>query len=837
MRAVRLLNLRRVRRQPLRAVITVVAVGAGVSLAISIVVVSNSLTAGFENLSRSLAGPTPLRVVGATVRGGIDESVVGAVRTTPGVAAAVPTVQAVTMAQDGKGHERPILAFGVDCSIQELLGPIGCDPAAIAAATDGPPLLSTALARDLGPKGAIRTDLGRLPIGPSSDKLDSLNHGRVAVFPLPAAQRQFVRPGTLDVIYVKPAPGTDLSTLRTRLQQAIGPQNGVLGTTDPPAEVGVVKMIYIPLFSILSLFSLGVGAVLIYNTVTLSLEERRRHLAIVGALGASPRLLLGGTLAEAALLGLVGGLLGSLAGVGVAHPVIGSINDFTEKGLGMPIPVAVAGRTIVIGAVLGMVLALAAAWVPARRALRVDVAAELSNRDLRAETAPEARWRRVGILTTLVIVGLVLCRVGSNDGAIEPWQATVAPLAFLLASVATFLLVGALAPIVIGAVSPRMRKASAAARLGLANLTREPGRTGVMAIAIGSAVGIAFGIATFNQSVHDGIHGNLASSDADWVWVSTLEPNNTVNIDAKITPALTDAVRQVPGVASAGRSIGLISGHEAGTLIGVDGDEGHRPSFPMLRGGFDEARFQAGEVMIGPGLARSTGARPGDSVTLDTPKGQVPVHVMGIWQNGDFGGRNVLMAVPHIERLFGPQPPYQLLVRPAAGVSLPELASRIRAAHLDPALQVLTPKGLADTSAADIGNQLSSFWALQRSMLLVAFVAVLSTLLLVGVQRRRELGLLAAVGMAPRELARMIVSEAGAVAVTGIGLGVLAGLVMSMGTLAVTLVLIGYKDPLAFAWPTIPGSAAIGAAIVLLASAFPAWRTSRLQVVEALQYE
>lgn len=838
-RAAQLLNLRRLRRQPVRALITIAAVAAGVSLAVSILIVMNSLTTAFEGLGRQLAGPAPLRVVGATVRGGIHDSVIEKVARTPGVAAAIPVVQAVVLADDSRGGQRPILAFGVDCRVEELLGPLGCDQASLAAATDAPPVVSAALARELGPSGAIRSDLGRIPIAgaPSTPQLDDLNQGRVAVFPLPTAKRQFIRPETVDVIYVTARPGTDLDALRDRLEVSVGSHNGVLGASDPPAEAGIVTQIFIPLFGVLSMFSLGVGAVLVFNTVALSLEERRRQLAITGALGAGRRLLLGGTLAEAGGLGLLGGLLGVAGGIAVAYPVTSSLNDFTEKGLGMPVPVAVAGRTVVIGALLGLVLGMASAIVPARRALRMDIAAELSNRDLRAETAPRARWRRVAIATAFAGLGLGLCFVAQQDGALERWQAVLAPVAFLTMVLALCMLVGALAPIVVGVAGRRVARASAATRLGMANLAREPGRTGVMAVAIGLAVGVAFVLATFHRSVREGITENIGASGGEWIRVSTLEPNNTINIDSGVPPDLVAALEKIPGAREVQRTGGLISGHTPGTLTGVTGADGWAPEFEILRGRFDRARYEAGEVMIGPALARSTGARPGDTIRLDTPRGPVEVPVLGVWQDGDFGGRSVTMDLTHIERIFGAQPTLDVIMRPEPGVSTSELVDRVRAARLDPTLHVQTSAELADVVADDVGNQLASFWAIQRSLLLVAFVAVLSTLLLVGAQRRRELGLLAAVGMGPRDLGRMVVSEAGTMAATGVGLGILAGAVMCFGLIAVTVVMIGYRDPLVFDFGAIPGAAAIAVAIVLLAAAIPALRTARVEVVEALQYE
>jgi putative ABC transport system permease protein len=842
MRAVRLLNLRRLRKQPLRALIATVAVAAGVSLAVSVIVVVDSVNAAVVDFSRAVAGPTPLRVVGAAVRGGIEESVVAEVEATSGVADAVPMVQTVAVAEDTGGTQLPIVAFGVDCRVEKLFGALGCDPAALAASASSPatppPLLSQKLTRRLGPGAHLRTDLGRVPLtGPAVQELDRLNDGRIAVFPLPVAQREFVRPGRVDVIYVRPLPGADVDDLQQRLQRVVGVHNGVLAVDDPPAQAGIVTKVFVPLLGLVSMFSLGVGAVLVYNTVALSLEERRRQLAIVGALGASPRRLLVGTLAESAVLGLIGGLLGAAGGVLVAGPVTAGLNDFTEKGLGLRVPVHVSPSAIVIAAVLGLLVSVVASIAPARRALRMDVAAELSNRELREERAPGLRWRRAAIGIAGVAAGLGVGKLAASDGALQPWQATAGPIAFIVAIVAWTIAAGALAPALVRVVARLLPRASAPLRLGLANLVREPGRTGVMAVAVASALAIAFVLASFTDSVRAGIQSSIANVGNDWIWVSTLEPNNSVNIDSQVSPALIERLAAVPGVARVERGTALVTGHTASQLIGIEGREELYDDVEFLRGSPDAARFRAGEVVIGPALARGTGVRPGGRVTIDTPTGRTTVPVMGIWQDGDYGGRNITMYLPAMERLYGPQPSVAVVAHPASGVSIDDLAARIRGAGLDPFLQVRTPQDLADAAADDIGNQLASFWAIQRSLLLVAFVAVLSTLLLVGAQRRRELGLLAAVGMRPSEMARMVVSEGGIVAVAGIVLGIFAGVAMSVGLVFATVILIGYEDPLRFNLPSLLPAGIISVVVVFLASTFPALRTSRLEVVEALQYE
>ena len=837
MRSFRLLNLRRLRRQPLRAAIAVVAVAAGVSLALSVVILNSSITYSFEQFGRRVAGPTPLRVIGATNRAGLDPAVVPRIEATPGVAAAIPVVQAVTLAQPAKGAAVPIVVFGIDCRMEALVGPFGCSPEAVKAA-DAPPVVSTRLATELGAGAAIRTDLGRVPV-PAAQAvpgLDKANGGRLALFTLPTAQRLFARNGRLDVAYVKPVAGTSLPLLRQRLEAAVGPQNGVLTTKDPPPDVVSVLTTFLPLFSIISILALGIGALLVYNTLTLSLEERRRQLAIAAALGAPPRTILVGTLAEAGLLGLVGGLVGVAGGAVVARPIVNSIGTFIGKASGVPIDVHTSNGTVVIGAVLGVAVSVLAAILPARRALKADVAAELANRQLREEAAPSWSARRGIILVLVAVAGIVVCWLVQRHGALEPWQASVGPIAFLVAILAMMLATGSFVPGVIRGGLRLLPKRRAVSRLGLANLVREPRRTGVMGVAISAAVGVAFMTASFNKSVHDGIASGNAG--ARYVRVATVDANNTFNLDAKLPPAVVDRLATLPGVERVDREVFLLTGHRSGDLIAVGG-AGYRRAddIHLLQGKNDEAAFEHGAAMIGPGLARRRHLRGGDTLQLPTPTGFVSVPVLGVWQDGNFSGNSVTMTVPAMEAIYGPLPTEGASLRPMAGVKPAVLAAEARSAGLDPDIQVQTPAELVRQVTHDVGSQLAPFWALQRALLLVAFIAVLSTLLLVGVQRRRELGLLAAVGMRPSELSTMVFSEAGAVGIAGTLVGSLSSVIMLVGLILVIPILIGFHDPFRMDLQSVAVYGTVAMVVVLAAAVWPAWRTSRLEVLEALQYE
>jgi putative ABC transport system permease protein len=189
------------------------------------------------------------------------------------------------------------------------------------------------------------------------------------------------------------------------------------------------------------------------------------------------------------------------------------------------------------------------------------------------------------------------------------------------------------------------------------------------------------------------------------------------------------------------------------------------------------------------------------------------------------------------QQMFGDQPPQSLGLIPAAGVSTAELAERVRAAHLMPGLVVEDPSQFAADVSKSVNDQLTAFTAMQRGLLLVAFVAVLSTLLLVGVQRRRELGLLAAVGMEPAQLARMTLAEGMAAGVIGLALALVGSIVIETGFHLVLPIIIGFKDPLRYDFASFFLWSAVSLVLVAAASLLPAWRNARVPVLESLQYE
>ena len=166
-----------------------------------------------------------------------------------------------------------------------------------------------------------------------------------------------------------------------------------------------------------------------------------------------------------------------------------------------------------------------------------------------------------------------------------------------------------------------------------------------------------------------------------------------------------------------------------------------------------------------------------------------------------------------------------------------ELARRILQANIGVDVHAATP---AQTQAAwiqSVSGQIAPFWALQRALTLLAFVAVLSTFVLAGVQRRKEYGALAAVGFAPSDLSRMVVAEGALVGASGTLLGGVLGVVGSAGLIMIIPLVVGYRNPFVLAPAYWVGYGALAMAVTLAASLLPAWRAAHVPVLDALREE
>jgi putative ABC transport system permease protein len=835
----RVLHLRHFHRQPVRTLLAALGISAAVATTVVAVSVVTSLDRSTTEILSALGGPAPLRVVGPLTRGGVAPDVLPVVASIPGVEAAVPAVHAVVVAESAGGDGASVMALGVDCRVEALFGSFGCDDSAIDPTADGPALISASLASQIGTDGVIRTDAGRVPIGEAvrNDSLDDMNGGRIVVFSLPASQRLFDRGDNVDAVYVVPESGVEVERLRSRIEAAIGDHNMVL-LRDEPASWLATRGPLLPLLALACSFAIGLSVLLVYNGLALSLAERRRDIAVTSAVGATPRSVARNLLAEAAVLGAIGSIGGIVAGIVLSRAVIRSFASVvTEQASGMRVNVHLSWSVVLIGLVVGIVAAVAAAYVPVRRATRLDLAAELHGRGTLQENAPHRRRMRLVLLLAGVGGTLAVSHLAQRGGALEKWQPTAGGLALMTSGFFVFAAAGALTPLVLGVVLRAARGRGGPTRIAIANVITQGRRSSVIAATVASAVGVGVVIGSLIPAIRDTVSSADGEATDGRVYVTTLPLNNASNIDARLSRKAIAKLEKIDGVAAVDETHCAETSDELGaySVCGLEGAT--RIEFPLVMGDPGIEVLARGEAMIGTGLARVRGLRPGSVLKVATATGFRDVRVGGIWTYSRDNGHSATVPLALQQALFGTGTPHVALVRPEPGVTPEELARRIDAAKIDPDLYTLTPGEVTRRMAEEVALQVTPFWVMQRTLLFVVLVATLSTLLIVGVQRRRELGILGAVGFSPGGLGRLTVTEA---LVAG-GAGALLGTI-GAGAVFETLrnaaaVSVGARPPFTLDPMSAVVAIALGLAVVTVGSLLPAWRTSRLQIVEAIRDE
>jgi putative ABC transport system permease protein len=307
---------------------------------------------------------------------------------------------------------------------------------------------------------------------------------------------------------------------------------------------------------------------------------------------------------------------------------------------------------------------------------------------------------------------------------------------------------------------------------------------------------------------------------------------------AQLSPELASEIATLPEVEmSAGvrRNTGLVEG-DMEFIGGADMESlTELVRFEVLEG--DLGAVAAGQVAISSGLAEASGKTVGDSTTLTFgATGDQVFEVAAIFE-ADGPGSEAYLTTESWDANFTERFDSVVYVDLTEGTPLSEGRSALLELTADyPGSDVLDQNQFADEAKSQIRQFIGLVFALLALTLLIGFVGILNTLLLSIVERTREIGLLRAIGTTRRQLAMMVSWEALIVTVFGAVLGLALGIFFGWAVVA-SLQADDVEIILA-----IPGgwlTAALAAAGVagIVASVYPAWRASRLNVLEAIAYE
>jgi putative ABC transport system permease protein len=660
----------------------------------------------------------------------------------------------------------------------------------------------------------------------------SLGTATVALFDLHTAQTLFHKQGRLDAVLAAAEPGTSGAALRRDLASAL-PANMKVQTAaaqdrftlDGLDEFLTIIKAFLLVFGGIAVF---VGAFTIYNTLSITVAQRSRELAMLRTVGASRRQVLGSVLLEALAIGALGSLVGIVAGLGLAHGL-----NAVLTGFGLELPQAstgLAGRTILISALVGIVVTVLAGLGPALRATRVAPVLALREG---LHIPPGRVGRRSGAIGTgLAALGLGIVAYGMFGGGLS---ATDRLISLAPGCLALFLGIALLSPKIARPLAsvlgrPGAKIAGVAGGLARRNAMRNPRRTAVTAAALMVGVALVTFVAVLGAGlkasstgeVEDSLRAGFVASGQDGY--SPIDPD--VARTAAGVPGVTTATSLRQDRARAFGKTTTVDGVEPGKWARVwsyDYDAGSPATLAGLR---------SGDALVRKEYAKKHHLAVGDRFTLTTASGRhVALTVRGkvdVSSLNPVGLGDVTMARSGFDRAFPVSTDRFALVTGGSSAALE------RALEGFPDANVTTADRFQKDMGAGISQLLALVYVLLGLAVIVSLFGIVNTLALAVLERTREIGMLRAVGMTRRQVRRMIRHEGIVTALIGAALGIVVGLGLGAivtGSLA--------KYGLVFALPLGLLLAFVAIAVLAgrLAAVLPARRAARMNPLTALSYE
>jgi putative ABC transport system permease protein len=782
----------------LRLVLTTASIALGVAFLAGTLVLTNTMGLAFEQLFGKVSAGTDAVVrteapytategVG-TSRGPIAASVLADVQKVDGVRAAEGSVTGYALLTDNDG--KAIITKG------------------------GAPTTGYSMPADEGLRGDVELLSGSAPTGPTEVAIDAtsaeehhialgstikvlfqgptqkftvvgtvgfggeknLGGTTSAYFDTATAQRMLGSAGFFDSIGVRAGDGVSQAALAERLN-AVVPKGteAVTGHTVAKENADAVKedlKVVGILFMIFAGIALFVGSFIIWNTFTMIVTQRSREIALLRAIGATRRQVMRSLLVEAFVVGVAASAVGVGLGLLVAKglKVLMDVVGFSLPSTSLQLEPS----TIWISLLVGTVVTVVSALVPARRATKVLPVEALRESTPGAEK-PSLKRGLVGLAFVAAgVAGMLSALYGGASmklfglgllagmvGVMVALPLAVRPLAALIAT--------------------PMRLRGMPGELAKQNAMRNPRRTSSTAAAlmIGLTLVVSMGVfasslkASFGDVISDQTNADLYLATP-----STQAPG--------FSPSVIETVKGVDGVdkVSANGWGQARFGKAASSFSAVD------PATAEDVMNLDVSQGSVGDlgkdgVVVSKTAAASHGWKLGDPITAEFAEtGKHRLHVVGIYDGKGWIGDNFVLSIAEQNAFAGPQLVSTGLVTLAAGADKGDVQSAISTALADhPDAQVLDQKGFEKQASGFIDQLLTFVTVMLLLAVVIALLGIVNTLALSVFERTRELGLLRAVGMTRGQVRAMVRWESVVIsligALSGAALGIGIGLALS----------------------------------------------------------
>jgi putative ABC transport system permease protein len=845
----RLITWPYLRKHVLRSVLTAGGIVLGVAVFVGMNSANESVLVAFSRTVDRIAGRTELQV--SAGENGFPEGVLEQVQSAPSVRVAVPVVEAV--ANTKMSGEGSLLVLGVDFTGDRSLRDYDLDSGDAAVIDD--PLVFLAQPDSIMLSGEF-ADRNGLTIGQAvalgtangekrfivrgimrASGLASAFGGNLAVMDIYAAQKMFGRGQLFDRIDLALKPGRTVAEATQELQALLGPAFQV----GPPAQRAQQFETMIASFAAMmgacSLFALFIGMFIIYNSFAIAVTQRRSEIGILRALGATRRQIRWLFLGESAVTGFIGSLLGLAVGTALAGSIAAAVSAVISDTFGVAQETSVVSMSPMVLAsavAIGVVTSVVAALVPARTASRMDPVLALQKG--RYQTLDNAE---AGIRAVAAIVCAAASLASLTLGASRAWLY----VSYVLAIMAALLLTPVLALALARAIRPLLKRARPVeGALAADSLIQAPRRTSatVAALMLSLALVVAFG----------GMARASYGSILDWVR-TTLNPDlfvmpshDLVIRTIRFPGTMTAELEAIPGIRRLqavrnGRvpfraapvmllALDLLSVED---LTPVRVVAGNRDMFRVAAAGRG--------VLVSANLAELQRLREGEMLALATPGGVIHLPIVGIVVDYSDQQGAILIDRTLFLRYWQDDSVNFFRVYLDPGANVADVKRRILERYAGARQVFVLNNDELKSYILRITDQWFGLTYIQVAVaVLVAILGIVNTLTVSIIDRRRELGVLRAVGGLKSQIRRTIWLEAlstGAIGlVLGFGLGAVnLYYILEIVRRDVAGMQLDYQFPLTVTLAVAP----VILVAAFLAAIWPAETAVRGRLVEALEYE